>query len=90
MYVRDLTGIGVDSCGGKVQCPFHPDKTPSLHVYSSADRGWFCFGCQRGGGIFQLAALVGGYGLPLRGADFLRVESTLLDFYTQRLGVASA
>ena len=31
------------------QCPFHPDRTPSLKVNVRKNR-WYCFGCQRGGG----------------------------------------
>jgi hypothetical protein len=88
-YVRDLAGLEVGPDGGKVGCPFHFDRTPSLHVYPTAKRGWYCYGCERGGNIFQFAALVGGFSLPLRGADFLRVESALLDIYSQRLGVSS-
>ena len=50
----------------------------------------YVFGCQVGGGIYQFAALIGGYDLPLRGANFLRVESILLGFYSERFGVSSA
>lgn len=32
------------------RCPWHPDRTPSLHV--SAERlVWHCFSCGRGGGV---------------------------------------
>ena len=30
----------------KISCPFHPDKTPSFHIYSN---GWKCFGCGESG-----------------------------------------
>ena len=43
---------------GKIRCPFHPDGTPSLHVYPTPEQGWFCFGCRRGGTIYDLAAEV--------------------------------
>lgn len=33
-------------------CPFHPDKVNSLVVYPG-DKGWYCFGCGRGGGVIQ-------------------------------------
>ena len=35
----------------------------SVKVYP--DAGWYCFGCGVGGGIYQLAALLGGWTLPL-------------------------
>ena len=44
IYVAALTGreAGRDR---KVSCPLHPDRTPSLHVYTAPEDGWFCFGC---------------------------------------------
>lgn len=33
-------------------CPFHNDEVSSLVVYPG-DRGWYCFGCGRGGGVIQ-------------------------------------
>jgi CHC2 zinc finger len=35
-------------------CPLvgHQDKTPSFTIYP--DSGWYCFGCHRGGDIFEL------------------------------------
>jgi hypothetical protein len=50
VYVERLTGAPVDR-SGKVRCPFHEDRTPSLHVYEDPRRGWYCFGCGRGGSI---------------------------------------
>lgn len=89
-YVRDLGGLVVGAEGGKVVCPFHRDRTPSLHVYPDAERGWYCYGCQRGGGIYQFAALVGGFELPLRGAAFLRVQEALSNYYAKRWGADAA
>jgi hypothetical protein len=40
----------------------HEDRTPSLHVYGDPERGWFCFGCGRGGSIYDFAALLFGRG----------------------------
>jgi DNA polymerase bacteriophage-type len=34
--------IGQPLSNGKIVCPFHADKTPSLHIY---DDHWHCFGC---------------------------------------------
>lgn len=42
----------------KVQCPFHDDgqeRTPSLHVSNDAPH-WHCFGCTRGGDLFDFYA----------------------------------
>ena len=40
------------------QCPLpdHQDKTPSFTVFPADDR-WYCFGCNRGGDIFELTGL---------------------------------
>ena len=77
-YVEALTGLAADA-GGKLSCPLpdHDDRTPSFQVYPSND-SWFCFGCERGGRIYQLAALLAGYPLPLRGDDFRAVRRVLL------------
>lgn len=78
VYVEALTGRAVGR-DGKVCCPLpgHDDSTPSMHVYDDAEAGWHCFGCGRGGTVYTLAALLGGYPLPLRGADFLAVRGVL-------------
>ena len=34
--------------------PGHDEKTPSFTVYPG-DRGWWCYGCQRGGDVVDLA-----------------------------------
>jgi len=77
-YVEALTGLAPDA-SGKLSCPLpdHDDRTPSFQVYPSND-SWFCFGCERGGRIYQLAALLAGYPLPLRGDDFRAVRRVLL------------
>jgi hypothetical protein len=59
-----------------VTCPFHPDRHPSLHVYETAQRGWYCFGrCRRGGTIYDLAAPL--YGYEGRSGDFIRLRGEL-------------
>jgi DNA primase len=62
-----------------VPCPFHLDERPSLHVYATADRGWTCFSCRRGGSVYDLAAAL--WGLKTRGRDFVEVRERLLDRY---------
>jgi hypothetical protein len=88
-YVRVLAGVRART-GATICCPLpdHEDRTPSFHIYSTAEQGWFCFGCRRGGGIYQLAALLAGLSLPVRGREFLAVEAALTDIYLDLLGVA--
>jgi hypothetical protein len=57
----------------------------SLHVYETAERGWFCFGrCRRGGTIYDLAAPL--YGYDSRGEDFLRLRGDLRRLFGLDLG----
>ena len=74
VYVKALTGRepGRDR---KVNCPLHRDRTPSLHVYETADDGWFCFGCQRGGSVYDLGGSL--LGLCTRGRGFHELRRRL-------------
>lgn len=83
VYFEALTGL-VPGRDGKACCPLpgHEDSTPSMHVYDEPGAGWHCFGCGRGGTVYTLAALLAGYSLPLRGADFLAVRGVLLEHLT--------
>ena len=75
VYVRRLLGVEVPR-HRKVPCPFHEDRHASLHVYETAQRGWYCFGaCRRGGTIYDLAAPL--YGYTARGESFLRLRAEL-------------
>jgi hypothetical protein len=75
VYVRRLLGVEVPR-HRKVPCPFHDDRHASLHVYETAERGWYCFGaCRRGGTIYDLAAPL--YGYTARGEDFVRLRAEL-------------
>jgi hypothetical protein len=75
VYVRRLLGVDVPR-HRKVPCPFHQDRHASMHVYETAERGWYCFGaCRRGGTIYDLAAPL--YGYAARGEDFLRLRTEL-------------
>lgn len=80
-YFRVLTGQQVGH-NGKTYCPIpgHTERTPSCHVYDREDGkngGWYCFGCRRGGGIYDLAALTLGEPVPLRGSSFMAVVDYL-------------
>jgi hypothetical protein len=80
VYFRLLAGVDVPEGGGDVRCPLrdHEEEHPSCRVYSSPERGWVCFGCQRGGSIYDLASLLdrgpGGRRGALRGEEFGRVR----------------
>lgn len=96
-YVEIVTGVKV-GVGEKISCPApdHPDPGPSCHIYAD---GWRCYGCGRGGGIFEFGALVAGLlGDPnppqggqqkVRGRDFLAIKDVLLARYERAKGVAS-
>lgn len=74
VYVEALTGLAA-ARDGKVSCPFHQDRSPSLHVYAEPERGWHCFGCGRGGSIYDLAAEL--EHIPPRGRDFVALRHQL-------------
>jgi DNA primase len=54
---------------------FHEDRTPSLHVYDDPERGWYCFGCGRGGSIYDLASLL--WQRETHGRDFIELRREL-------------
>ena len=85
VYVAVLTGreVGRD---GKIACPFHPDRSPSLHAYREPHQGWTCFSakCWRGdrpngGDIYDLASQL--WKVPTRGPDFLQLRHRLHDVF---------
>ena len=73
-YFERLTGRPVGR-SGKARCPFHEDSIPSLHVYEEPGRGWYCFGCGRGGSALDLAALL--WQRDTRGQDFTDLRRQL-------------
>jgi hypothetical protein len=84
IYVPRLTGRAL-ARGGWSQCPFHKggqERTPSLQATGTL---WACFGACNpiggrrvlGGNIYDLAGLLAGLPLPLRGVDFLEVQAHL-------------
>ena len=76
LYVERLTGQRVGR-SGKVRCPFHEDRTPSLHVYHQPAQGWACFGCGRGGSVYDFAGEL--WQLDTRGPEFLALRNRLHD-----------
>jgi len=82
-YVRAIAGVSPNRAG-KVHCPFHDDRTPSLQLYE--DGTWYCFGpCRTGGSIFDFAARAWLTGQSrdgkLRGREFLRVRQRLAEIF---------
>jgi hypothetical protein len=82
VYIGALLGVR-PRVGAKVACPFHADQHPSLHVYSSAARGWCCFSCGRGGSIYDLAAAL--WGMGTRGQEFRSLRRRLTTHFSREL-----
>jgi len=74
VYVEALVGreVGRD---GKLACPFHNDRTPSLAVYDDPARGWYCFGCEQGGDIYTFGAAL--WEISPRGAGYHELRRRL-------------
>jgi len=79
-YVRVLAGVEPDRAG-KIACPFHEDANPSLQLYQ--DGGWYCFGCRRGGSIYDFASAI--FGIPAKGRSFVQLRDRL----TSELGATA-
>ena len=77
-YVRQLAGLR-PTRARKVRCPFHDDHTPSLHL--DADGTWACFGCRRGGTIYDFAAHL--WDMPTKGSAFIELRARV----AQELGI---
>jgi hypothetical protein len=73
-YIARLSGRRADR-EGKVLCPFHAERTPSLQAYP--DGSWCCFGCGRGGSIFDFAACR--WGMGTKGREFIALRDRLTD-----------
>ncbi len=83
LYFRELAGVEPDR-GGKVCCPLpdHDDPEPSCHVYENAAQGWYCYGCGRGGDIYELAGAL--WSLRRDGWEFVELRRLL----QRRFGIA--
>lgn len=79
-YVHVLTGR-TPNRAGKILCPLHSEREPSLQIY--ADGTFYCFGstCRKGGTIFDFAAHLWltsqSRDVPLRGRRFIEVRERL-------------
>ena len=74
-YVHALTGRQPNRAG-KISCPFHDDRTPSLQLYD--DGTWYCYGaCRTGGSVYDFASRW--WGLDTRGHQFLALRQRLAD-----------
>jgi hypothetical protein len=80
-YVRVLAGREPNRAG-KVACPFHDDRTPSLQMYEGGS--FYCFGCRKGGTIYDFAAHL--YGVEPRGEEFFELRNRL----TAQFGIHAA
>lgn len=78
-YVPVLSGVAELGRDRKVCCPIHQDRTPSLHAYPTPEQGWFCFGCRRGGSIFDLASHV--WKLDTKGPEFIELKARLRETF---------
>jgi hypothetical protein len=89
-YFGALCGVAEIDRDGKARCPLpdHDDPRASLWIGDTPEAGWFCFGCNRGGRIFDVASLLigGPWGADLRG-DAFRAARTELE---RRLRVPTA
>jgi hypothetical protein len=75
-YVRELTGLEPRR-DGKVNCPFHADGTPSLHLYE--DGTFYCYGCGAGGSLYDFAGEL--WSLDTKGRGFLELRARLADTF---------
>lgn len=76
-YVAKLAGVEVGEWG-TIRCvlPGHDhERTGSLKVHDTPERGWYCHGCHRGGSIFDFAGHL--WGLPTRGSTFREIRKRL-------------
>ena len=60
--VQEYCTVKKAGAAWKACCPFpgHDEKTPSFHIYEADGRVW-CFGCKRGGDLFQFIMEMEGF-----------------------------
>ena len=74
VYVEQLTGQRVGR-SGKIRCPFHEDRTPSMHVYDDPGPGLVLLRVRPRRSIYDLASLL--WERPTRGRDFIELRCEL-------------
>lgn len=54
----ERAGLPIVLRGGKAWtcCPLHGERTPSMRLYEEPERGFYCFGCHKGGDAIKLYA----------------------------------
>jgi hypothetical protein len=82
VYVTELVGRAPGR-NHKTSCPFHENRTPSLHVFPTPERGWCRFSCRRGGSIYDLAAAV--WGMTPRGREFIQIGERLQERFAAEM-----
>jgi hypothetical protein len=74
-YIEKIARVPVDRKYIYCPLPDHDDtNTPNFYVY---EFNWRCYACGAQGRIYQFAALMWGYSLPLRGRAFNEVFERL-------------
>lgn len=74
MDVAKMIGMDVNRAGF-CRCPLHGEKTGSMKIYPGT-RGWYCFGCHKGGSAIDL--VMDYYGMNLKEAiEMLNAEFCL-------------
>lgn len=75
-FVTDMVGVDLAPAGrslkGRCPLPDHDERTPSFHVYPAPDDRWHCYGCNRGGDIFELVGLLTGADSFRRRLEYVR------------------
>ena len=69
---------------GYAICPFHSEGTPSLRIYDEPERGFYCFGCHKGGDVIRFVQLL--FSLDFRQAiQRLKTDFMLISADTETL-----
>ncbi len=76
VYIEALTG---EVASRSMRCPLpdHEDRYPSCRVY---EFGWNCFACNRGGTVYDLAAIL--WDIEPRGRGFVELHKRLRAVFT--------
>jgi hypothetical protein len=83
-YVEALAPDTEFTSHGWACCPFgdHDDQSPSFKAYPDPERGFYCYGCNRGGDIYAFAAAL--WGWTTTGSAFIELRRRLADELLRR------